>query len=60
MLTAPEKEIRKIRLVAVTILRGLSLKVSDEFTVPLCAIHHNENHATGDERKWWEERKLDP
>ena len=40
--------------------RGLSLKVSDEFTVPLCAIHHSENHATGDERKWWEERKIDP
>ena len=29
--------------------RGLGLKVSDEFTVPLCAIHHSENHATGDE-----------
>jgi hypothetical protein len=34
--------------------------VSDEFTVPLCAIHHTENHATGDERRWWEERKIDP
>jgi Protein of unknown function (DUF968) len=40
--------------------RGLALKVSDEFTVPLCAIHHNENHATGDERRWWQERKIDP
>jgi hypothetical protein len=40
--------------------RGLSLKVSDEFTVPLCAIHHSENHATGDERRWWQERKIDP
>jgi DNA recombination protein Rad52 len=40
--------------------RGLSLKVSDEFTVPLCAIHHSENHATGDERRWWDERKIDP
>jgi hypothetical protein len=27
--------------------RGLWLKVSDEFTVPLCAIHHRQNHATG-------------
>jgi hypothetical protein len=34
--------------------------VSDEFTVPLCAIHHTENHATGDERRWWHERKVDP
>jgi hypothetical protein len=34
--------------------------VSDEFTVPLCAIHHTENHGTGDERLWWQERKIDP
>ena len=40
--------------------RGLGLKVSDEFTVPLCAIHHMENHATGDERQWWQKQKLDP
>jgi len=40
--------------------RGLALKVSDEFTVPLCAIHHSENHTTGDERRWWQERKIDP
>jgi len=40
--------------------RGLALKVSDEFTVPLCAIHHTENHATGDERKWWSDCKIDP
>src|SRR4029077_268294 len=26
--------------------KGLGLKVSDEFTVPLCAIHHQQNHAT--------------
>jgi hypothetical protein len=41
-------------------VKGIALKVSDEFTVPLCAIHHGENHATGDERRWWQERKLDP
>jgi recombination DNA repair RAD52 pathway protein len=40
--------------------RGMALKVSDEFTVPLCAIHHRENHTTGDERRWWQERKIDP
>ena len=38
----------------------MSLKVSDEFTVPLCAIHHAENHATGNERGWWEQHKIDP
>ena len=40
--------------------RGLGLKVSDEFTVPLCSIHHSQNHATGNERQWWQERNLDP
>jgi hypothetical protein len=40
--------------------KGLALKVSDEFTVPLCAIHHSENHSTGDERKWWQKRNVDP
>ena len=40
--------------------RGLSLKVSDEFTVPLCAIHHHHIHTTGKEREWWHERNIDP
>src|SRR5262249_57169698 len=31
--------------------KGLALKVSDEFTVPLCATHHSENHMTGNELK---------
>ena len=37
--------------------KGLSLKVSDEFTVPLCAIHHHQIHTTGKEREWWQERE---
>ena len=41
-------------------LEGLSLKVSDEFTVPLCAIHHHHIHTTGKEREWWQERNIDP
>jgi hypothetical protein len=40
--------------------RGLSLKVSDEFTVPLCAVHHHHIHTTGKEREWWQERNIDP
>ena len=40
--------------------RGLGLKVSDEFTVALCAIHHRDIHATTKEREWWQERKIDP
>ena len=33
--------------------RAMSLKVSDEFTLPLCAGHHDELHRAGDERSWW-------
>src|SRR5207237_114537 len=34
--------------------RGLGLKVSDEFTVPLCRGHHREVHRYGKESQWWE------
>ena len=40
--------------------RGISLKVSDEFTVPLCATHHHQIHTTGKEREWWHEHNIDP
>jgi len=40
--------------------RGFGLKVSDEFTVPLCATHHHLIHTTGKEREWWQERNIDP
>ena len=40
--------------------RGMALKVSDEFTVPLCAIHHDEIHRTTTENTWWLERGVDP
>ncbi len=33
--------------------RAMGLKVSDEFTVPLCNTHHDSVHKTGDERAWW-------
>jgi hypothetical protein len=33
--------------------RAMGLKVSDEFTLPLCAGHHDSVHQTGDERAWW-------
>lgn len=41
--------------------RAMAMKVSDEFTVPLCAVHHDEVHRTGDERAWWARRgKIEP
>ncbi len=35
-------------------------KVSDEWTVPLCATHHRALHTVGDEEKWWKERGINP
>jgi hypothetical protein len=40
--------------------RAMGLKVSDEFTVPLCRIHHRDVHSFGDEIAWWERRAIDP
>jgi hypothetical protein len=39
--------------------RGLGLKVSDEFTVPLCRGHHREAHRVGNEAQWWENAGID-
>ena len=40
--------------------RALGRKVSDEFTVPVCRLHHRELHRQGDEAAWWESIKIDP
>jgi hypothetical protein len=38
--------------------RAIGLKVSDEFTVPLCRTHHRQLHQVGDERAWWKDRQI--
>jgi hypothetical protein len=38
--------------------RAIGLKVSDEFTVPLCRGHHRELHQAGKEVTWWELHKI--
>jgi hypothetical protein len=40
--------------------RALSMKVSDEFTVPVCRVHHRELHRIGNERLWWQSLNIDP
>ena len=40
--------------------RAMGLKVSDEFTVPLCRIHHRDVHSHVDEIAWWQKRAIDP
>jgi hypothetical protein len=39
--------------------RAMGRKVSDEFTVPLCRIHHRKLHLCGDEAAWWREHQVD-
>ena len=40
--------------------RGLGLKVSDEFTVPLCRAHHRELHRASKEVDWWARSGIEP
>src|SRR3984893_2094940 len=40
--------------------RALGRRVSDEFTVPLCRVHHRELHRAGDETAWWRLLNIDP
>jgi ERF superfamily len=40
--------------------RALGRRVSDEFTVPLCRVHHRELHRSGDETAWWRLLNIDP
>jgi hypothetical protein len=40
--------------------RGLGLKVSDEFAVPLCRAHHRELHRAGKEVDWWARIGIEP
>jgi hypothetical protein len=40
--------------------RALGHRVSDEFTVPLCRVHHRELHRQGDERAWWNKANINP
>jgi hypothetical protein len=40
--------------------RALGRKVSDEFAVPLCRVHHREVHRSSNEAEWWKTYGLDP
>ncbi len=39
--------------------RSMGSKVSDEWTVPLCLLHHRALHDVGSEEKWWAEQGID-
>jgi hypothetical protein len=40
--------------------RALGRKVSDEYTVPVCRVHHRDLHGYGDEASWWAGIGIDP
>jgi hypothetical protein len=40
--------------------RALGRKVSDEFAVPLCRVHHRAIHRASDEQPWWQAAGIDP
>jgi len=40
--------------------RALGCRVSDEFIVPVCRMHHRELHRSGDEAAWWRTLNIDP
>ena len=40
--------------------RALGRKVSDEYTAPVCRLHHRELHGYGDEASWWAGVNIDP
>jgi len=40
--------------------RAMSSKVSDEWTVPLCNIHHRALHDSGNEEDWWSVFEINP
>ncbi len=40
--------------------RALGRKVSDEYTVAVCRVHHRELHGYGDEASWWAAVGIDP
>ncbi len=40
--------------------RALGSKVSDEFAVPLCRVHHRSAHRATEEPAWWQTAGIDP
>src|SRR6185503_9890380 len=40
--------------------RAIGMKVSDEFTVPLCRGHHRALHQVGHEETWWAQQNVLP
>src|SRR4029450_13387657 len=52
---------RRIRIISPLRNRvALGRRVSDEFIVPVCRVHHRELHRSGNEAAWWRKFNIDP
>jgi ERF superfamily len=40
--------------------RAFGRRVSDEFIVPVCRVHHRELHRSSNEAAWWQKLNIDP
>jgi hypothetical protein len=40
--------------------RALARRVSDEFIVSVCRVHHRDLHRSGNEAAWWRKLNIDP
>ncbi|MEJ2378952.1 MAG: hypothetical protein P8Y71_27375, partial [Pseudolabrys sp.] len=40
--------------------RAIGMKISDEFTVPVCRGHHRQLHQVGNEMSFWEGYRIKP
>jgi len=47
-----------IRIIFGLLSQTIGLKISDEFTVPLCRGHHRQLHQAGNEVAWWEKLNI--
>src|SRR5262249_52646132 len=43
----------------VDVATHIGMKVSDEFTVPMCRGHHRQLHPVGNDVAWWQTLKID-
>ncbi len=55
---SPEADAHHLRVIGEQ--RGLGIKNSDLFTIPLCRKHHDELHSWGDEKLFLDMHGIDP
>ncbi len=57
--TVEAAHIRMADLSVAKPMTGIAIKPDDKFTLPLCGLHHRDQHLNN-EREWWETHGIDP